>query len=97
MLARRMGAETPSFIPPGPISTVATPHSIAPVNATSPKVRLLFRVWLIALVFGANDERMPPYQRGRTSITGLMVKSNIIIETGQLVGVVMTRLVLSAI
>jgi hypothetical protein len=41
-----------------------------------------------------NDERMHHYQRGRTSITGLMVELRKIIETGRLVVVVMTRLVL---
>jgi hypothetical protein len=37
---------------------------------------------------------MHPYQRGRTSITGLMLKLREIIETERLVGVVMARLVL---
>jgi hypothetical protein len=37
--------------------------------------------------FFANDERMHHYQRGRASITGLMVELREIIETGRLVGV----------
>ncbi len=41
-----------------------------------------------------NDERMHHYQQGRTSITGLVLKLREIIETGRLVVVVMTRLVL---
>jgi hypothetical protein len=41
-----------------------------------------------------NDERMHPYQRGRASITGLVFELREIIETGRLVGVVMSRLVL---
>jgi hypothetical protein len=41
----------------------------------------------------ANDERMHHYQRGRASITGIGLKLRRIIETGRLVGVVMTRLV----
>jgi len=41
-----------------------------------------------------NDERMHHYQRGRTSITGLRLWLRKIIETGRLVVVVMTRLVL---
>jgi hypothetical protein len=36
---------------------------------------------------------MHPYQRGRASISGLMVELQESIETGRLVGVVMTRLV----
>jgi hypothetical protein len=41
----------------------------------------------------ANDERMHHYQRGRASITGLVLKLRGSIETGRLVVVVMTRLV----
>jgi hypothetical protein len=41
-----------------------------------------------------NDERVHHYQRGRTSITGFGLKLRQIIETGRLVVVVMTRLVL---
>jgi hypothetical protein len=41
-----------------------------------------------------NDERMHHYQRRRASLTGLMVKLREVIETGRLVVVVMTRLVL---
>jgi hypothetical protein len=41
-----------------------------------------------------NDERMHLYQRERTSITGFGLKLRGIIETGRLVEVVMTRLVL---
>jgi hypothetical protein len=44
-------------------------------------------------IFLENDERMHHYQRGRTSITGLMVKLRKIIETGRLVVVGMARLV----
>ncbi len=44
--------------------------------------------------FLVNDERMHHYQRGRASITGLMVELREIIETGRLVVVVKTRLVL---
>jgi hypothetical protein len=40
-----------------------------------------------------NDERMHHYLRGRASITGLVLKLRQIIETGRLVVVVMTRLV----
>ena len=43
--------------------------------------------------FVANVERMHHYQRGRASITGLMFELREIIETGRLVVVVMTRLV----
>ena len=46
------------------------------------------------LHFLQNDERMHHYQRGRASITGLMVELREIIETGRLVVVVMSRLVL---
>ncbi len=35
----------------------------------------------------ANDERMRPYQRGRASITGLVLKIRKIMATGRLVGV----------
>ena len=45
-------------------------------------------------VFAPNDERMHHYQRGRTSITGLMLELRKSIETGRLVVVAMTRLVL---
>jgi hypothetical protein len=49
----------------------------------------------IALMFFLpNDERMHHYQRRRASITGLVWKLRKIIETGPLVVVVMTRLVL---
>ena len=37
--------------------------------------------------FLANDERMRPYQRGRASITGLVLKLREIMATGRLVGV----------
>jgi hypothetical protein len=37
------------------------------------------------LILLANDERMHHYQRGRASITGLMVELRKIIETGRLV------------
>jgi hypothetical protein len=40
-----------------------------------------------------NDERMDHYQRRRTSITGLRSELRKNIETGRLVVVVMTRLV----
>ena len=43
---------------------------------------------------GYTDERMHLYQRGRASITGLGLKLRESIETGRLVVVVMTRLVL---
>lgn len=43
-----------------------------------------------------NDERMHLYQRERTSITGWGFELRRIIETGRLVEVVMTRLVLQA-
>jgi hypothetical protein len=39
-------------------------------------------------------ERVHPYQRERTSITGLRLKLSENIETGRLVGVVTARLVL---
>jgi hypothetical protein len=49
----------------------------------------------IALMFFLpNDERMHHYQRRRASITDLVWKLRKIIETGPLVVVVMTRLVL---
>lgn len=51
-------------------------------------------VFFIARDAMAYDERMHHYQRGRASITGLMVELREIIETGRLVVVVMTRLVL---
>ena len=44
--------------------------------------------------YPSNDERMHHYQRGRASIMGLMVELREIIETGRLVVVVMTRLVM---
>ncbi len=43
---------------------------------------------------GQNDERVHPYQRGRALPTGLKRELREIIETGRLVGVVTTRLVL---
>jgi hypothetical protein len=43
--------------------------------------------------FEPNDERMHPYQRGRASITGLMVELRKMIKTGRLIVVVMSRLV----
>jgi hypothetical protein len=46
------------------------------------------------LIFWHNDERMHHYQRRRASITGLMVELREIIETGRLVVVVMSRLVM---
>jgi hypothetical protein len=49
------------------------------------------------LVFSDNDERMHHYQQGRASITGLMVELRKSIETGRLVVVVMTRLVLHSV
>jgi hypothetical protein len=49
---------------------------------------------MMGIDFLPNDERMHHYQRGRGSITGLMVELRKIIETGRLVVVVMTRLVL---
>ena len=54
----------------------------------------LLRVMLICMRGLPNDERMHHYQRGRASITGLMVELREIIDTGRLVVVVMTRLVL---
>ena len=44
-------------------------------------------------IFLQNDERMHHYQRGRASITGLVLKLRIIIETGRLIGVAVSRLV----
>ena len=44
--------------------------------------------------FMQNDERVHYYQRGRASITGLMVETRQIIETERLVVVVTARLVL---
>jgi hypothetical protein len=41
-----------------------------------------------------NDERMHHYQRGRASITGLMIELRKNIETGRLVMDVMTRIVM---
>ena len=51
---------------------------------------------LLAAIFITlqNDERMHPYQRERTSITGLMLEIRGSIKTERLVGVVMSRLVL---
>ena len=48
---------------------------------------------LFAIIILCNVKRMHPYQRGRASITGLVFELRKIIETGRLVGVVMTRLV----
>jgi hypothetical protein len=48
-------------------------------------------------IFCANDERMHHYQRERASLTELMVELREIIETGQLVVVVMTRLVVPSV
>jgi hypothetical protein len=45
-------------------------------------------------MFSGNVERVHHYQRGRALITGLGLELRGIIETGRLVGVVMTRLVL---
>ena len=52
---------------------------------------------LIFMHFDPNDERMHHYQRGRASITGFTVELREIIETGRLVVVVMTRLVLHSV
>jgi hypothetical protein len=57
----------------------------------SPRARSLWGC--LYSFFLENDERMHHYQRGRVSITGLMVELREIIETGRLVVVVMTRLV----
>ena len=44
-------------------------------------------------LLGANVKRTHPYQRGRTSITGLRVELEEIIETRRLIGVAVSRLV----
>jgi hypothetical protein len=44
-------------------------------------------------IIKANDERTHPYQRRRTSITGLELYSGEVIETERLVGVAVARLV----
>jgi hypothetical protein len=56
-----------------------------------------FHLLAAVLHFLQNDERMHHYQRGRTSIMGLVLKLRGIIETGRLVVVVMSRLVMSLV
>ena len=55
-------------------------------NLTIGRLELWFLIFTI-------DERMYLYQRGRTSITGFGLEAWEIIETGRLVEVVMSRLV----
>ena len=63
-------------------------------NGGNRKQDKLQKLRVHSLQYLHNDERMHHYQRGRALITGLMVELRKIIETGRLVVVVMSRLVL---